>query len=82
MTDDRQIAITGLRQYLLDRANNPRLGSDRRLPAAHALSRMSKERVGGCFELLICEVTRRRSVILAEIVDDGVTAEPEPISEN
>src|SRR5580704_15808873 len=42
---------------------------------------MSKERVGRRFEFLFWEVSRRRSVVLTEIIDDAVVAEPEPISE-
>jgi hypothetical protein len=63
-------------------ANDPRLSICRRLPASDANLRLSKERIHHRFELSLREVTRRRSVILAEIVDDSVPAEPEPISED
>src|SRR5438046_4459572 len=37
MTDNGQVIVGGLRHDLLDGANNPRLGYDRRLPASDAL---------------------------------------------
>jgi len=79
MTDNGQVAVGGLRHDLLDGANNPRLGNDRRLPASDALLGVSKERVGGRLEFLLRKVTRRRSVILAEVVDDAVAVEPKRV---
>src|SRR5205814_7212705 len=82
MTDDGQVIVGGLRHDLLDGANNPRLGYDRRLPASDALLGVSEERVGRRLELLLCKVPRRRSVILAEVVDDAVSVEPERVRED
>jgi hypothetical protein len=83
MTDNGQVAIIGsLRHDLPDGANNPRLGIYCRLPAPDAGLRLSKKRVDRRFELLLWEVTRRRPVILAEAIDDAISAEPEPVSED
>jgi hypothetical protein len=71
-----------LRHDLPDGANNPRLGIYCRLPASDAGLRLSKKRVDRRFELLLWEVTRRRPVILAEAIDDAISAEPEPVSED
>ena len=38
---------------------------------------VSKKRVGRRLEFLLRKVTRRRAVILAEVVDDAVAVEPE-----
>jgi len=82
MTDNGQVAITGsLHHDLPDGANNPCLGIYCRLPASDTGLRLSKKRVDRRVELLFREVTRRRSVILAEAIDDAVSAEPEPVSE-
>src|ERR1700693_1657285 len=57
MTDNGQVAVVrGFRHDLLDGANNPRLGNDRRLPASDALLWVSKERVGRRLEFLLCQV--------------------------
>src|SRR5438105_8565553 len=73
MPDNGQIAVVGgLRHDLLDGANNPRLGYDRRLPASDALLGVSEERVGRRLEFLLCKVPRGRSVILVEVVDEAV----------
>jgi hypothetical protein len=53
-----------------------------RLPASDAGLRLSKERIDQRLELSLREVTCRRSVILAEIIDDTVPAEPEPVGED
>lgn len=83
MTDNGQVAIIGsLRHDLPDGANNPRLCIYCRLPASDAGLRLSKRRVDRRFELSLWEVTRRRPVILAEAIDDAVSAEPEPVSED
>jgi len=83
VADNCQVAVVGgFRQNLLDGANNPRLGNARRLPASDALLWVSKERVGRRLEVLLRKVTRRRSVILAEVVDDAVAVEPERVREN
>jgi hypothetical protein len=34
------------------------------------------------FELLLREVTRRRSVILVQLIEDHISREPEPVSED
>lgn len=82
VTDNGQIAITGgLRRDLLDGANDPRLRRAGRLLTPDALLRMSKESIGRLFEFFLCKVTRRRSIVLTEIVDDAVAAKREPISE-
>jgi len=83
MTDNRYVAIAeGLRHDPLDGANNPRLSICRRLPASDAGFRLSKERIDHRFELSLREITRRRSVILAQVTDDGVPTEPEPVGED
>jgi hypothetical protein len=43
--------------------------------------RLSKERINNCLELLLSEVARRRSVILAEAINDAVPVQSKPVSE-
>jgi hypothetical protein len=77
MTDHRYVAIAeGLRHDPLDSANNPRLSICRRLPTSNAGFRLSKERIDHRFKLSLREITRPRSVILAQVTDDGVPTEP------
>jgi hypothetical protein len=73
--------IGGLRHELLDCVNDTRLGIRGGLPASDAGLRLSKERLGRRFKLLLREVTRRRSVILAEVINDAIR-EPEPVGED
>jgi hypothetical protein len=83
VTDNGQDVIAeGLRNDLLDGANDPRLSIYGRLPASDAGLWLSKERVDGRFEFLLWEVTRRRSVVLTQAINDAVSAEPEPVSED
>jgi hypothetical protein len=83
MADNRQVAIAGgLRHDPVNRVNNTRLSICRRLPASNAGLRLSKEGIDHRFELLFREVTGRRSVILAQVIDDQVSSEPEPVSED
>jgi hypothetical protein len=42
--------------------------------------RLSKERINHCLELLLGEVARRRSVILAEAINDAVPVQSKPVS--
>jgi hypothetical protein len=81
--NNRNIAVVGgLRDDLFDRANDPRLGICRGFPAPNAGLRLSKERINHCLELLLGEVARRRSVILAEAINDAVPVRPSPSAES
>jgi hypothetical protein len=83
MTDNRYVAIAGgLRQDPLNGANDTRLSICRRFPASDIGLRLSKEGIDHRFELLLREVTRRRSVILAQLIEDHISREPEPVSED
>src|ERR1700757_4611349 len=83
MTDNGNVTIVeGLRHHLLYGVNDPRLGICCRLPASDAGLRISKERVNRRFELLLREITCRGPVILAEVMEDAVSAEPELVSED
>jgi hypothetical protein len=80
--NDGNVAIVeGLGYDLFDRVNDPRLGICCGLPSPNAGLRLSKERVNRCLELLLSEVARRRSVILAEAIDDAVPVQSKPLSE-
>src|SRR5438477_11320362 len=56
MTDNGQVIVGGLRHDLLDGANNPRLGYDRRLPAWDALLGVIEGGVGRRRQPLLCRV--------------------------
>lgn len=74
---NRNVAIVGGLGYdLFDRMNDPRLGICRGLPAPNARLRLGKERINRCLELLLGEIARRRSVILAEAINHAVPCSP------
>jgi hypothetical protein len=71
--NDGNVAIVGGLGYdLFDRMNDPHLGICRGLPASNAGLRLGKKRINRCLELWLREIARRRSVILAEAINDAV----------
>jgi hypothetical protein len=80
--NDGNVAIVGGSGYYpFDRVNDPRLGVCRGLPASNSGLLLGKKRVNRCLELLLGEVARRRSVILAEAINDAVSVQSKPVSE-
>ena len=70
MRDDGNVAgVTRRRgEHLLNSTDDPTLRVGGALPASDAFFRMSKEQVGDGLELLLWQVARGRSVILAEFI--------------
>jgi hypothetical protein len=67
--------VGGLRDDLFDRVNDPRLGICRGLPASNAGLRLGKKRINRCLELLLSEVARRGSGVLAEAINHAVSVQ-------
>ena len=70
MRDDGNVAGVTRRgsKHLLNSTDDPTLGVGGAFPASDAFFRMSKEQIGDGLELLLGQVARSRSVILAKVI--------------